>query len=340
MKTVLPSRKAAQLRAATVLQSRVVAQYGVLPVALVIVVIVGEVLAPGVLSPSNLSSMTRFGVEVGLLACAEMVIIVGGGGGIDLSVASTAAVCQVVVALAVRDGLSVWLGVILALLMGIVLGSVNALMIMGVGLPAIIATIASLFAYGGLALVLSDGRNIADFPKSYLRIGQGRLFGIPVQFIAIFVPIVIVLWYATSRSRFGYELRLVGTNEKAAFLSGINVRRLRSSGYLLSGLLAAIVGVIDSSRFATARPTAGATSVLEAVTVAVLGGTDIFGGQGTIIGVVLATAVVTILGYSFGLATINSILETGTIGALLICVVLGQNGLKLLRDRVGRVASG
>jgi ribose/xylose/arabinose/galactoside ABC-type transport system permease subunit len=322
-----------------VLESPFLAQYGLLPLVLVVVLIVGEILAPGVLSVSNLASMTRFGVELGLLACAEMVVITAGGGGIDLSVASMAAVSQVVVALMFKDGMGMAVAIAVTLAVGLLMGAFNGLLVIGVGLPALIATIATLFAYGGLALVLSNGRNIADFPSSYLSIGQGHLLGLPVQFICIFVPVAIVLWFVTQRAKFGYELRLVGTNETAALLSGINVRRIRFSGYVLAGFLSAVVGIIDSSRFATARPTAGATDVLEAVTVAVLGGVDIFGGQGTIVGVVLATAVVTILGYSFGLATINSIIETGTIGLLLILVILGQNGLKALRTQVARRAA-
>ncbi len=329
-----PAGRASRL--GRLLESPFVVQYGLLPLVLIIVLAVGEIIAPGVMSVSNLASMTRFGVQLGLLAFAEMVVISAGGGGIDLSVASMAAVSEVVAADVVGDHLGVVVAILVTLGVGLLMGAFNGALVVGVGLPPLIATISTLFGYGGLALVLSNGVNIADFPASYLTIGQGTILGLPVQFACVFVPIAALLWFATSRAKFGYELRLTGTNATAALLSGINVRRIRFSGYVLAGFLASVVGIIDSSRFATARPTAGATDVLEAITVAVLGRVDIFGGQGTVIGVALATAVATILGYSFSLATINSVIETGAAGLLLILVILGQNGLKALRTEVAR----
>ncbi len=321
------------------LESRVVVQYGLLPVALVGVLIAGDVLAPGVLSPSNLSSMTRFGVEIGILGFAEMVVIIMGGGGIDLSVASTAATTQVALAVLLRGGVELWLGVAISLAIGLALGALNGFFVIGLGVPALVATIGTYFGYAGLALVIANGVNIADFPASYLTIGQGDVAGIPIEFLFIFIPVAIVLAYVTSRTKFGHEIRLTGTNERAALLSGINVRRLRFSGYVIAGLLAAIVGVVESSRFGTAQPVADSTYLLTAVTIAVLGGVDIFGGEGTILGVALATAVVTILEYSFSLAQINSVIELGSVGVMLIVVVLGQVGLKSLRAYAARRSS-
>ena len=321
------------------LESRVVVQYGLLPVALVGVLIAGEVLAPGVLSPSNLSSMTRFGVEIGILGFAEMVVIIMGGGGIDLSVASTAATTQVALAVLLRGGVELWLGVAISLAIGLALGALNGFFVIGLGVPVLVATIGTYFGYAGLALVIANGVNIADFPASYLTIGQGDVAGIPIEFLFIFIPVAIVLAYVTSRTKFGHEIRLTGTNERAALLSGINVRRLRFSGYVIAGLLAAIVGVVESSRFGTAQPVADSTYLLTAVTIAVLGGVDIFGGEGTILGVALATAVVTILEYSFSLAQINSVIELGSVGVMLIVVVLGQVGLKSLRAYAARRSS-
>ncbi|MDA8072453.1 MAG: ABC transporter permease [Actinomycetota bacterium] len=321
------------------LESRVVVQYGLLPVVLVGVLIAGEILAPGVLSPSNLSSMTRFGVEIGILGFAEMVVIIMGGGGIDLSVASTAAVTQVSLAVLLRGGIELWLGVAISLAIGLALGALNGFFILGLGVPALVATIGTYFGYAGLALVIANGVNIADFPSSYLTIGQGDVVGIPVEFIFIFIPVAIVLGYVTSRTKFGHEIRLTGTNERAALLSGINVRRLRFSGYVIAGMLAAIVGVVESSRFGTAQPVADSTYLLTAVTIAVLGGVDIFGGEGTILGVVLATAVVTIFEYAFSLAQINAVIELGSVGVMLIVVVLGQVGLKSLRSYAARRSS-
>ncbi len=171
---------------------------------------------------------------------------------------------------------------------------------------------------------LSNGVNISDLPREYALFGQGTLFGLPFQLIAIYIPMLIIIWYLSSRSHYGYQLYLTGTNDTAARLSGINITRVRIMTYASAGFLSAIAGIIGSSRFMTARPDAGAMFNLQSITVAVLGGVSIFGGKGTIIGTALATIVITMLAYIFNLININAVFQVGTIGIILILVVLFQ----------------
>ena len=300
-------------------------QYGLLALVLLVSVSVANAISPGILSLGNFSAMTTFGVEIGLLAFGETVIILGGGGGIDLSVGSMFAVSQVVVAVLVEQGADLWLAVGAGIASGLIMGSINGWLVTRVRIPAIITTLATMYAYSGTALLLTNGIDISNFPAAFNVFGQGIVLGLPFQFVAIYVPVAIILWFALTKTLYGYRLYLTGTNQTAAILSGIDVNRVRMGAYVLTGLLCSLAGIIDASRLATARPDAGLSANLEAITIAVLGGTSIFGGRGTIGGTVMATLVITLLGYSFSLANINSVIETGTVGLILIAVVLGQH---------------
>jgi ribose/xylose/arabinose/galactoside ABC-type transport system permease subunit len=222
----------------------------------------------------------------------------------------------------------VWLAIATALVVGAAGGALNGLVVVGLGIPAIIVTLGTLYAYSGLAEVLANGVNLTGFPSSFSTIGQGTIGGIPDQFLLIYVPIAVVVWYVASRSLYAYRIRLSGTNPVAAYLSGVDVRATRFKAYVVSGLLAALAGIVESSLTMTADPlSGGGTTVFIVVTIVVLGGVDLFGGEGTIVGVALASLVMTVLGYSFDLANANSILETGLTGVLLILAILGRLSL-------------
>ncbi len=311
-------------------------QYGMLIAMLVLVLLFTAGVAPGALSVTNLATMTTFGVEIGLLAFGETLVILGGGGGIELSVGSNLALTQILIAVMVQHHVAMLPAALFGLIIAGALGSLNGLLIVVARIPAIIVTLGTLYAYSGLALVFSNGVNLSVFPNSFNTIGQGSALGLPFQFLVFYIPVALIMWYITTKAVFGYQLRLVGTNEKAARFSGINVGWVRFRAYMLTGLLCGLAAIIQSSRFATARPDAGATDNLNAIAIAVLGGTYIFGGRGTIIGTALATAVVTMLSFTFGYANINSVIETGTVGAVLIIAIYGQTLLQDLLKRRGR----
>ncbi len=308
-------------------------RYGVLVAILLAVVVGSSILTPEVLQPSNLAGMSVFGVEVGLMAFGETLVILGGGGGIDLSVGAMYALSQTVLGAMFQAHYGVWTASVGALVMGSILGATNGFFICVLGIPAILVTLATLFAYDGLALVVANGVNISGFPPTFGVIGQSSIAGVPFQLLVIYIPVAVFLWYASTRAAYGYRLRLCGTNEVAARLAGINVRGVRFWAYVAAGLLSGVAGVIGTSRLLTARPDAGATANIEAITIAVLGGTAIFGGEGSISGTALATLVIALLGYSFGLANINSIIETGSVGGILIVAIWGQTALSSYSQR-------
>jgi ribose/xylose/arabinose/galactoside ABC-type transport system permease subunit len=309
--------------------------YLALIILIVIIVVGANMLYPGATSLDNIYSMSTFGVEIGLIALGMTLVIMAGGGGIDLSVGAMYALTQIIAAYLMVDGMNMWAAVGIAIMSGLFMGFINGYMVTKLRIPAIIATLATMYVFNGLALLISNGMNIAGMPADFAIFGQGIMFGIPFQFIAIYLPALIILGYLLSRSLFGYQVYLTGTNDVSAKLAGINTDRVRLITYMLTGLLCAIAGIIGSSRLLTARPDAGDIMNLQAITIAVLGGASIFGGRGTMIGTFLSTIVITLLAYICNLLNINAVMQTGAIGVILIAITLGQNkfgGLKRLKS--------
>ncbi|HET9147432.1 MAG TPA: ABC transporter permease [Acetobacteraceae bacterium] len=290
---------------------------------------------PGILSPDNLNSMAVFGVEIGMIALGQTLVICGGDSGIDLSVGAIAALSQVVLGLLIHAGLP-WLpAVLLTLSAGLVLGLVNAVAINWFRIPPIIATLATLFGYDGLALVATGGVNIdlTHASPRFLAIGQGYALHIPFQLLCLYLPLLLLFVYAQHFSRYGRALYLAGSNELAARLAGLRVARLRGAAYVATGLVSALAGIVGAARLGTARPDAASHANLISIAIVVLGGTGIFGGTGSVIGTALATAVIAVIDYGLSYNDFNPIYQAGMIGSILIVLMLAENLVGYRRSR-------
>ena len=293
---------------------------------------------PGFLSGGSLDSMAVAGVETGMIALGQTLVICGGDGGIDLSVGSIAALCQVILGQMIHDGVPWPLAVALTLALGLALGLINAVAIGWFRIPPIIATLATLFGYDGLALVITGGVNI-DLTASkplFLGIGQGHVAGIPFQLLCLYLPLLALFIYAQHFSSFGRSLYLAGSNEMAARLAGLRVIRLRAFAYVATGFVSALAGIIDAARLGTARPDAAADANLISIAIVVLGGTSIFGGTGSVIGTALATAVIAVIDYGLSYNNFNPIYQAGMIGSILIVLMLAENLVGYARRRAAR----
>jgi len=245
-------------------------------------------------------------VPLCLLALGELVVIVSGRGGIDLSIGAMVSLTGMVFGFAYgRWGWSLWAAIVLAVVVGALLGAINGFMVAYLRFPALIATLASYYAYKSLALVLTNSSPISDRriaelysitrPVEIPVVGSG-LPDVPLGVFTFLVPAVVVVWLLTTRTTYGRRLFAIGTNDVAAEWSGLDVRRTRFLAYLAAGVVAGLVAVYVSAQFASARPDAGTTGnglALPAITVAVLGGVAITGGIGRVAGVVLATILIT-----------------------------------------------
>jgi ribose transport system permease protein/erythritol transport system permease protein len=289
-------------------------------------------------------------VPLCLLALAELVVIVSGRGGIDLSVGSIVSLSGMVFGFMIGQWhWAVLPALVATVAVGALLGAVNGLLIAYLGFPALIATLATYYAYGAVALLMNDNAPISTKPIQDLhaitRAISIPLLGdsipdMPLQVATFLLPVVVVVWLLVNRTVYGRKLYAVGTNDVAARFANIPVRRSRLLAYLVSGLLSGIVAVVTVAQFASARPDAGSVGngmALPAITIAVLGGVAITGGVGRVAGVILAALLVVWLNAGILLAfegSDGSQFQLFALGGLLILSAL-LNAYSTRRGRGG-----
>ncbi|HKJ95564.1 MAG TPA: ABC transporter permease [Gammaproteobacteria bacterium] len=288
-----------------------------------------SIATPQIWSLTNLYSMGLLGVEIGIIALGQTFVI--NAGGIDLSVGAIFALSQVTMGLLMVAGVPWPIAVLAGLVVGLVCGVVNGVATVALRVPAIIVTLATMFAYNGIALVVTGGIDVSGFPAGFAVLGQGSVFTVPFQIIVVYLPLLVVLAVVQWRTRFGRMVYLTGTNELAATLTGVRVGMVRLSTFVIAGGLSAVAGAINASRLTTARPDAGAVDNLISIAIVVLGGSSIFGGIGSVLGTALATLVIALVDYGLSFNNLNSVYQSGLVGLILIVSVLLQN--ILLRHR-------
>jgi ribose/xylose/arabinose/galactoside ABC-type transport system permease subunit len=290
-------------------------------VGLIIVAFIAmSLISPYFLRIGNLLTLVQYSAVIGVLALGQTLVILGGGGGVDLSIGSTMSLCSVVFGLlAVDGGLSPWVAALFALLAGAILGGINSFFITALKLPPLIVTLATLYLYASSANVLSNGNDINGFDRAgFSLLGQSSIVGIPFQVLLILIPLFLVVAFVMNRTVFGRQIYSTGSNAIAAELAGVNVRRIRVSLYVIAGVLAAVGSVITASWLLNAQPSSGTGDELQSITIAVLGGTAITGGVGKVSGTFLALILVAVLNSGMQLAGIGSTYQIGLLGAVLI----------------------
>lgn len=304
-----------------------------LAVVTVVTALLLSLLSPFFLTVDNILDMTKFGAVVGLLALAQTLVILAGGGGIDLSVGSILSLAGIGMGLLVGGGVPVWIAAGCAVVIGLALGALNGLLVTVIGIPPLIATLGTLYAYESAAFVAAGGVTLTGFASAgYPFLGQGTVAGVPAQVLLVLLPAYAVVGVVIARSTFGRRVYEVGSNERAASLVGVSPARIRFVVYTASGLLAGLGAVVTNSWLLAARPGAGTGLSLQTITIAVLGGTSIFGGRGTVSGTLLAVLLIVVLGSGLQLAGVEQVWQIGILGALLVLSVMVNN---LLSARAG-----
>lgn len=288
-------------------------------VALVILSIQAEQFA----TIDNLLNQGRFLTEVSLVALIMTFVIVTGG--IDLSVGSILGLSAIVLGVAWKKlGLPLPLAILVALSVGTLAGLFNGIIITRFKVPPLIATLATLALYRGLAEGISQARSIRGYPEWFFVLGQGEFFGIPTQLwiVAFFTLLTgFILTYTT----WGRATYAIGANETAARFSGIAVDKTKLFIYAASGFAASLAAIIFVSRVSTTRSDMGMGLELDAITAVVLGGTSIFGGKGTIVGTFFGLILIQILKNGLSLAGVKSDGTYIAIGSVLILTLLISN---------------
>lgn len=248
--------------------------YGVYA-GLALVIVANIVLTPNFLTTTSLRVQLIQVVPVVLVALGLALVI--GTGGIDISVGAIMALTAAVLPLYLGYGAVV--AIVAGLLVGAAAGLVNGLLVAGVGVQPIVATLALLVGGRGLALVIADGQLKQIRNESLLFLGSGTLLGVPVP-ILIAAAAVLVVYLVVRRTRFGRQVVMVGGNQSAARLAGLPVRRTLVGVYVTSGVLAAIAGTVTTARLTASDPRAvGDLIELEAIAAVVVGGTSLAGGR-------------------------------------------------------------
>jgi rhamnose transport system permease protein len=303
-----------------------------LVVLLLIGVVIGSTLSPYFLSSFNLEYALPSNImEIAIMALPMTLIIIAGE--IDLSVASVLGLSSVVLGSLWQGGRPMGFAIGVALLVGLVAGTLNGLLVTRLSLPSLVVTIGTLALYRGLAYVVLGDQAVSNFPTAFTNLGFGTIPGIQLPWSTlIFALLVIMFVIVLHFSRWGRQLYAIGNNKEAARFAGINVGRVKLLLFILSGVIAALAGVIFTARFSSARPDNAVGFELYVVTVVLLGGVNIFGGRGSLSGVVLAMFIVGVLQNALSLVNISGDIQSLAIGLLLILSVLGPNVARRIQD--------
>ncbi|MBN1499858.1 MAG: ABC transporter permease [Spirochaetes bacterium] len=261
-------------------------------------------------------------------------------GGIDLSIGSVVALTGVTAGLLVKAGAPVWLAFIAALLAGLACGIINGLLITKIKLPPFIATLGMMMVARGIALQITDAKPVSGLPDAFGRLGNGTLFEIrnsagDLQFVGIPYPVIIMIATALlfsfilTKTKIGRYTYSIGSNEEASRLSGINVNFVKIISYSICGSMSGLAGIIIMSRLVTAQPNAGVAYELDAIASAVIGGTSLMGGIGTISGTMIGAFIIGILRNGLNMQGVSSFVQQIIIGIVIIVAV----GFDQLRNR-------
>ena len=290
-----------------------------LAAVLVIIVLFLAWRSPHFLTTANLTVVSRQ-IALALFISIGMTFVILSGA-IDLSVGSVVALVSVTVGqLMVTSGLQPVLATGLALLVGALVGVFNGTVVAFTRIPSFVVTLGMLAMASGLALGITQGRTISGFPKGFLAIGQGLTWGVPNP-VWLAALVAVIAHLVLSRTTFGRHVYLLGSNEQAALLSGIAVRRTKILIFTTASTLAACAAVVETARLTVGQPSAGAGYELVAIGAVVIGGASLFGGEGSILGTVLGTTLLGLILNGLILLGISAYWQQVFSGAVIILAV-------------------
>lgn len=293
-----------------------------------IIVIAGSI-AMAIASPYFLTSgnllAVLLGVSVDAIVAVGMTVLLVSGG-FDLSVGSVLAFAGAATALLLKSGVPAVMAIVVGLASGAALGFVNGLIVARLRINPFITTLGMMGVVRGLVLVMTGGYGISGLPSSFTILGQGKLLGVQ-SLVWVMAVVVIVGDILLRNSRFFRQNYYLGGNERSAILSGISVDRLKLFNYTLSGLLAAVAGVLLTARLGTASVTAGQGLELRVIAAVIIGGASLSGGEGTVLGAFLGALLMGLITNALNLLGVDVYWQSLVVGAtLLVAVVIDQYG--------------
>ena len=282
------------------------------------------------LAPANLQNLLQQIVTYTIIGCGLSFCLVCGGN--DLSAGASMALSGIIMVSLLTMGVPLPIGIILCLTMGVATGIMNGFFIEILGVVPFVATLATQWVYRGMANVLVNGAPLytTNIPsetvqKQFYILGGGRIGGNGLPYSVIITLIyALILGIVLAKSRIGRQIYACGSNLEAAKLSGINAVKTRMFAYCISGLSAAICGILVASRLSSAQPTAGNGYEMEAIAASVLGGISILGGEGTILNTVIGALMMGMIRNGLNLNGVNSFWQQVIVGFILLIAVASQ----------------
>jgi erythritol transport system permease protein len=322
-------------------------------IALIVIVIVFGLLSDAYLSWDNLVTMTKHVAINAILAIGMLMVILTGG--IDLSVGSIVGLAGIVAGVLLEGlhlgfantivYLPVWGVILVALAVGTGVGAFNGVLVTRFSVAPFIATLGTLYMARGAALLISDGKtypNLGGSPElgntGFDWLGSGRIIGIPTS-IWLMIVFAIAAIFLTRKTPFGRWVYALGGNARAAQLSGVPVRRVTTRVYMISGLCAAMAGLIIASELTSAAPQAGNTFELNAIAAVVIGGTSLAGGRGNVRGALIGAFVIGFLADGLVILGVSTFWQTVIKGAVIVLAVILDQGQQRVQRRGAQVAA-
>jgi ribose/xylose/arabinose/galactoside ABC-type transport system permease subunit len=276
------------------------------------------------LTERNILNVLRDGAFVFIVAVTATFVLVGGG--LDLSVGSLFALGSIVTADLLVHGTSVPIAVVIGIAGGGLVGLVNSFVIVYCRIPPLIATLGMLYVGRGVVNVITGGNPLAPLPDSFVSIASNNLLGVPL--VVVYAAVIGLVGHVVlERTRFGYDVRAVGGNRDAARACGVKVDRVTIVLYVISGASATFAGLLMASRLASGQPSVGDAMELQVISAAIIGGTSLFGGLGSVRGTLLGALMIAVLGNGLVLMSVNPLWQNIVIGVVLVLAV----GLDQLR---------
>jgi len=272
-------------------------------------------------TPQNLFNVTRNFAFVAIVAIGMTAVIITGG--IDLSVGSILCLAAMVTGVVLHEGYSMAIGIAAGLVASLLVGLVNGLLIAYVRIPPFVATLGMLSIARSLAMVASQNRMVYQFGPdhdAFLRLGGGSTLGIPNPVIAL-AACCVAIGFALRWTRWGARIMAVGGNEKAAVLTGLPVKRIKIGIYMLSGFMAGLAGVLEASWLGGVTTNLGQSMELSVIAAAVIGGANLSGGSGTVLGAVVGAALIEIIRNSLTLLGISTFWQGAFVGTFIVLAV-------------------
>ena len=268
---------------------------------------------------NNLLAIGGTASVLGLMALTQTFLMVSGG--IDISIGSVAAMTGVILGVAYSYGINIWVSALIAIIAAVGIGSLNGTLAVLVNVDPLVTTLGTYSVFLGASYLFSGSTTLAINSNSFAYLGTGEIARIPFALV-LFIVLLAVGLFIERMTTAGRSVYAIGGNLEAARLSGIRINRVRFVLYALSSLSAGVAGVVLASQLSASSPDIGSTYLLSVITAVILGGASLRGGRGSLVGTLVAVAILGVLQNGFSLLSVSSYAQTMVLGILLIAAVL------------------